>query len=155
MAPITVSVCLTAYNEEQHLFECIDSLLQQTFRDFEIVLIDDCSTDNTADIVAQIKDDRIRYFRNESNLGMVRSRNECIKKSNGRYLFFTDADCTAAENWIEEGLKALEEQKCDGVEGKIIYVAEDYRPTIADNVQRSEYPGNFMSGNAAYRKGGG
>jgi GT2 family glycosyltransferase len=73
-------------------------------------------------------------------------------------VFFSDADCTFAKNWIEEGVKALEQRDCDGVEGRVVYVNENYRPTMADalqwlpKAQRDKQPSHFVGANVAYRK---
>lgn len=156
MTTIPVSVCVPAHNEEQYISTCISSLLQQTFRDYEIVVIDDCSTDKTASIVASFGDDRIRYFKNEVQSGVARSRNRGAKESRGRYLFFVDGDSSAGKNWVEKGVGVLEESGCDGVEGKVVYVAEDYRPTMVDHRPLAssswEHPGHFLGGNVAYRR---
>ena len=64
------SIIITAYNSEKYIKRCISSLLNQNFGDYEIIIIDDCSTDNTPDVVKNLQKDYpcIRYFRNEKNL---------------------------------------------------------------------------------------
>jgi glycosyltransferase involved in cell wall biosynthesis len=145
-----VVVCVR--NAEKHISECIRSILDQTLRDFEIVIIDDMSSDNTKSIIEKIDDKRIRCFRNEKWLGISKSRNRGVEYAAGEYIFFTDGDCTVSKNWIEEGLKYLKDLNCLGVEGRIYYVSEDYEPTFSDHVMENRFGGHFMTGNMAYRR---
>jgi glycosyltransferase involved in cell wall biosynthesis len=147
-----VSVIVCVKDGEKYIGNCISSLLDQTFKDFEIVIIEDGRSDNTVQIIDKFNDERIRHFRNSKSLGITKSRNIGLKFSRGEYIFFTDADCVTSENWIEQGLKSLEDQKYVGVEGKIYYVSTDYKPTFSDHVCRNEYGGHFMTGNMAYKK---
>jgi len=147
-----VSVVMCARNAEKYVGNCIGSILNQTFQNFEIVLVDDMSSDNTANIVTKFNDKRIRLIRNDEWLKIAESRNKGLKYAKGKYIFFTDADCTVSPNWIEEGLKYLEHKDCIGVEGRIIYVSEDYEPTFSDHVMENTSGGQFMTGNEAYTK---
>jgi GT2 family glycosyltransferase len=122
------------------------------FSDFEIIIIDDMSSDNTKNIIEKFDDKRIKYFRNEKWLGISKSRNRGVEYAAGEYIFFTDGDCTVSKNWIEEGLKYFKDPNCVGVEGKIYYVSEDYEPTFSDYVLENRYAGHFMTGNMAYEK---
>jgi glycosyltransferase involved in cell wall biosynthesis len=147
-----VSVVMCARNAERYIGNCIGSILNQTFQNFEIVLVDDMSTDSTANMIKKFNDKRVRYFRNNEWLKIPKSRNKGLKQAKGKYVFFTDADCTVSPNWIEEGLKYLEDKNCVGVEGKITYVSEDYEPTFSDHVMENISGGQFMTGNEAYTK---
>jgi glycosyltransferase involved in cell wall biosynthesis len=89
-----VSVVMCARNAEKYIGNCIGSILNQTFQNFEIVLVDDMSSDNTASIVTKFNDKRIRCIRNKEWLKIPRSRNEGLRYAKGKYIFFTDADCT-------------------------------------------------------------
>ena len=102
---INVSILITVRNVEQYIDRCLKSILQQTFTDFEVILIDDLSNDKTKAIIKKFSDKRIKYIRNTKWLGLSQSRNECLKYAKGDYVFFTDGDCAVSENWIEEGLK--------------------------------------------------
>ena len=147
-----VSVIICVKDAEKYIGKCISSLLDQTYKDFEIVIIDDGCCDNTTHIIKKFSDERIRYFRNQKNIGIVKSRNKGLKLSRGEYIFFTDADCIASKNWIEHGLKSLEDQKYVGVEGKIDYVSKEYKPTFSDHGCKNEHGGHFMTGNMAYKR---
>ena len=147
-----VSVVMCVRNVEKYIDSCLESILNQTFTDFEIIIIDDMSDDNTNSIIEKLNDKRIKCFRNDKWLGISPSRNRGVKLAKGEYLFFTDGDCVVLKNWIEEGLKYFENPEVVGVEGKIIYVSKDYKPTFSDGVQENRNGGNFMTGNIAYRK---
>jgi glycosyltransferase involved in cell wall biosynthesis len=147
-----VSVVMTVRNVSATIANCLHSILNQSFNNFEIIIIDDFSTDETKELIQELDDTRIKYFRNQKWLGISPSRNKGISKATGENLFFTDGDCIVSENWIEMGLKSLGFSNCVGVEGKIIYVSEDYKPTLSDHVMENICGGNFMTGNMAYKK---
>jgi glycosyltransferase involved in cell wall biosynthesis len=129
----------------------MESLLNQTFKDYEIVIVDDASNDGTVEIISRFKDQRIKCLRNKEWFGIAKSRNMGLKRASGKYIFFTDADCTVSKDWIEEGLSCFADG-CVGVEGRIIYVSENYQPAFSDYVMENRDGGKFMTGNAAYRK---
>jgi glycosyltransferase involved in cell wall biosynthesis len=147
-----VSVIMCVKDAEAYIGNCIGSLLNQTFKNFEIVIIDDGCNDGTVPVIEEFNDERIRLFRNPKNLGIAKSRNIGVRFSRGDYIFFTDADSIVSKDWIEQGLKSLEDQKYVGVEGKIYYVSKDYKPTFSDHVSTNEYGGNYMTGNIAYKR---
>ena len=151
-----ISVLICVYNGEKYIRRCIKSLLDQTVQDFELIIVDDGSTDNTRKIIEEFNDKRIIYFRNTRNMGIAKSRNRCIKLSNPKteYLFFTDDDCIVLNDWIEQGLIYLKEKGYDGVEGKIYYISEDYKPTYSDGtyIRQNLKGGSYMTGNIAYKK---
>jgi GT2 family glycosyltransferase len=149
---LKVSLIICAYNEEKYIANCLSALLGQTFEDFELVLVDDHSTDDTGNIIRNFHDDRIRYVRNERRLGHVKSMNRGLGLCDGEYVFLTGADCVAVKDWIEQGLKTMEAEDCAAVEGVIYYVSKDYKPTFSDHVMKNERPGNFMTGSMAYRR---
>jgi glycosyltransferase involved in cell wall biosynthesis len=89
-----VSVCIDAYNYADFLPRAIESALTQTFRDVEVIIVDDCSTDNSHEVACHHarQDDRIRVHKNPANLGMVRNRNACLKLAQGEFVKFVHAD---------------------------------------------------------------
>ncbi|MBR4904403.1 MAG: glycosyltransferase [Selenomonadaceae bacterium] len=103
-APL-ISVIIPMYNAEKYLGECFDSLLAQTFKNFEIVLIDDCSTDKSrkiAESYIEKFDGRLKIYDSEKNSGAGAARNKGLMLSQGEYVFFMDADDTIAPNALEE-----------------------------------------------------
>lgn len=146
-----MSVVICVRNGEKCVGGCIESLLNQTFRDYEIVIVDDASTDRTVEIISRFKDQRIKCLRNKEWFGIPKSRNIGLKHADGKYIFFTDADCTVSEDWIEEGLSCFADD-CVGVEGRIVYVSENYQPAFSDYVMENRDGGKFMTANVAYRR---
>lgn len=106
-----ISIALPAYNAKDYIAECLDSLLAQTYQNFEIILIDDCSTDGTADVVAGYTDSRIHYFKNEKNSGIVYSLNKAYALSRGEYLARMDADDICMPERLEKQINFLEQHK--------------------------------------------
>ena len=90
----TVSVLTTCYNREAYIAETIESVLAQTFADFEYIIVDDCSKDGSFEIARSYasKDSRIRLYRNDSNLGDYPNRNKAASYARGKYLKFIDSD---------------------------------------------------------------
>lgn len=95
---VKVSIILPVYNVEQYLRQCLDSIVQQTLNDIEIICVDDCSTDGTIKILEEYaaKDDRFIVIKQEKNQGQGVSRNVGIKHANGEYVGFVDPD-----DWID------------------------------------------------------
>lgn len=134
-----VSIVVPVYNAERFLPETIGLVQKQTYRDWELILVDDCSSDNGAAIVRQYaKDDtRIRLIQQEVNAGAARSRNLGISQANGRYLCFLDADDIWTSQKLEKELAYMKEKnaafvftgyefadaKGEGL-GKIVHVPE-------------------------------
>jgi glycosyltransferase involved in cell wall biosynthesis len=89
-----VSVCIPSYNNSSFLVEAIESVLSQTFNDFELLVIDDCSTDRTGDIAQKYAacDPRIRFVVNPVNLGMVPNWNRCLELAQGTYIKYLFGD---------------------------------------------------------------
>lgn len=87
-----VTVLMTVYNGTKYLKECIDSVLGQTFKDFEFLIVDDCSTDGSRDFIKSYGDDRIRLIENEKNMGQVRSLNIGLDCASGEYIARMDQD---------------------------------------------------------------
>src|ERR1700688_4351827 len=78
-----VSIVIAAYNGERFLRPAIESILNQTFRDFELIVIDDSSTDSTPQILSEFKDERVRVIRNKRNLGIAETTNRGIAAARG------------------------------------------------------------------------
>ncbi len=87
-----VSVIMPAYNAEQYISEAIDSILAQTFTDFEFIIINDSSLDSTEQIVMSYGDKRISYVKNEQNLGVAKTLNKGLAMAKGQYVARMDAD---------------------------------------------------------------
>ena len=105
------SIVIPTYNRASRIVQAIQSILTQSFQDFEIIVIDDASTDNTFQIVSEIKDDRIKYYRNETNQERCLSRNKGIELAQGTYICFLDSDDYHLPNHLETLYLAIQEKK--------------------------------------------
>jgi glycosyltransferase involved in cell wall biosynthesis len=94
---------MTAYNRENFIAEAIESVLLSTYINFELIIVDDCSTDGTVEIARfyQMRDKRIRLYINEKNLGDYPNRNKAASYANGKYLKYLDSDDRMASNCLE------------------------------------------------------
>lgn len=99
-----ITVLMSVYNGERYLRKAIESTLNQTFKDFEFIIIDDASTDSTKNIILSYKDPRIRFVENKKNLGLTRSLNKGLKIAKGEYIARIDADDIPIKSWLEEKL---------------------------------------------------
>jgi glycosyltransferase involved in cell wall biosynthesis len=118
-----LSIVICSYNRASYIGKAIKSILDQTFSDFEVIIIDDCSKDNTENIVKELikKDSRIKYYKNEENLGISKSRNRGISLSNGEYIAMLDSDDYWIDNRkIEKQIEILDKNKDMGLIGSNI-----------------------------------
>lgn len=126
--PPLVSVVLPVYNSEKYLLEAVESILKQTFGDFELIIVDDGSTDNSANILDNIEDPRIIRLRNEKNSGLVVSLNRGIGIASGKYIARMDADDISLPNRLEKQVKYLEAHLEVGVLGTGILTRVEVDP---------------------------
>ena len=97
-----VSIIMPSYNTAKYIAESIRSVLVQTYEKWELLIVDDCSTDNTDEIVKPfLADERIRYFKNEINSGAAISRNKALREAKGKWIAFLDSD----DLWLPEKLE--------------------------------------------------
>ena len=96
-----VSVIMPSYNTARFIGETIESVLSQTYTDWELLIVDDCSTDDTDTVVASFSDPRIRYLKNEKNSGAAVSRNWALREAEGEWIAFLDSD----DLWYPEKLE--------------------------------------------------
>lgn len=109
MKPI-VTVCMPVYNQAKFLSEAIESVLRQTFADFELLIVDDCSSDNSIEIIRFYADNdaRIRFFVNEHNIGMVHNWNRCLREASGEFIkFLFGDDMFSSPQTLEKMVKVL------------------------------------------------
>ena len=107
------SIVITAYNCEKYIKQCIFSVLNQNFGEYELIIIDDCSSDNTLKIIENIKDNRIKIFSLPQNQGVSNARNIAIDASKGEYIFFLDCDDYIENNLLKEAHDMLLNTKDD------------------------------------------
>lgn len=88
----TISVCIPTFNRARYLPAALESVLRQTLQDFEIVVYDDASADESMDVLAAIRDHRLRVFRQAENVGIAANRNSCLAVARGKYIAWLDSD---------------------------------------------------------------
>ncbi len=142
-----ISVIIPVYNVEKYLSRCLDSLLCQTFTDFEAILIDDHSLDNSLEICNQYakKDARIRVLRTEKNGGASVSRNVGLKASKGDYISFVDSDDYLEPNYLERLLEVIERTNADICQCGFVEVVDDL---VGEKT--SAHAENFFTGEQAF-----
>ena len=100
-----VSIIMPNYNSEKYVEETINSVLSQTYQNWELLFVDDCSTDKSLELVRAFNDERIKIFQNETNSGAAASRNYALREAKGKWIAFLDSD----DLWMPEKLsKQLE-----------------------------------------------
>ncbi len=112
-----ISVVMPAYNAEKYLREAIESILNQTFSNFEFIIINDGSTDKTKSIILSYSDHRIIYIENSANIGISNSLNNAFTLAKGKYIARMDADDISALNRLEQQFVLMENNLEIGVSG--------------------------------------
>lgn len=134
-----VSIIIPVYNVEKYLRRCLNSILSQTYKHLEIIIINDCSPDNSEDIIQEFckQDSRIHYLKNDVNLGLGKSRDRGISVATGAYIMFVDSDDFIHHTTIEHCVEWIEKYDSDIVEFKFRYYKEG--DAIDLNQHTSEY----------------
>ena len=144
-----VSVILPVYNAEKYLKEAIDSILNQTFTDFELLLINDGSTDGSEQIIQSYKDGRIVSISNNVNNGLIYSLNRAIDIANGEYIARMDADDISLPERLERQISYLEENEVAILATTVKLIDENGNalPDWIDDIQniRPQEIKNFLS----------
>ena len=109
ISTLSATIVISACNEAETIEECIDSILKQTRADFELLVIDDGSTDGTRQLLLKYDDPRIKVYSFDENRGVSCARNKGIEEGHGTVVAFIDADAKAPEAWLEELLKPFSE----------------------------------------------
>ncbi len=121
-----VSIIVPVYNVEKYLNKCINSIINQTYKNIEIIIINDGSTDNSEKIIKEYlkKEDRIIYIR-KKNGGLSSARNAGIEVANGEYICFVDSDDWIGPNYIKDNIEAIENNNSDMSICNIVYIYDD------------------------------
>lgn len=120
-----ISIVIPMFNVERYIRTCIESILAQSFKNFELIIIDDCSTDRSAEIVRSFKDPRIRFFQLAQNSGAGKSINDGIKTSRGEFVYVMDSDDAIMPETLQTLLDAAEKFDAD-----VIHMSRYYRPRV-------------------------
>lgn len=134
--PNLVSIIMPSYNTAQYIGATIKSVLNQTYTNWELIIVDDCSTDNTDEVVKNyLSDKRIKYLKNEQNSGAAVSRNRALREAKGQWISFLDSD----DFWMPE---KLEKQICFMKEKGYFFSYTDYEEINAEGNRT----GTFVTG---------
>lgn len=127
-----VSVIMPSYNTAEFIKESINSVLNQTYQNFEIIIVDDCSTDNTDEVVAEIKDERIKYIKNQKNSGAAVSRNRALREAKGKWIAFLDSDDVWLPEKLEKQISFMKENdyRFTYTDYRIVWNGKDMEPKI-------------------------
>lgn len=117
-----ITIIITAYNVSDTIAKAIQSCLDQTYNDLEILVINDCSSDNTLQVIQSIKDNRIRIINNAQNVGAGMSRRIGTKESKGEYTIFLDGDDYIDKEYIETLYNLAKKYNADVVSSSLKYV---------------------------------
>lgn len=147
-----VTVIIPTYNRGKTLLRSIESVLNQTYRNLEVIVVDDNSTDDTEYIIKCIKDKRFNYIKNLENKGACYSRNLGIDMSTGKYIAFQDSDDEWKVDKLQKQLKYLKERKLDIVSCYMSQIYDDGKTSIFPKVEINKinimeyiYYGNIFS----------
>lgn len=156
-----VTVLMSVYNGEKYLHEAIDSILNQTFSDFEFIIVDDGSTDMTNNIIRSYKDTRIKVLKNPTNIGLTKSLNIGLQKAKGEYIARMDADdisfperlCKEV-NYLDHNPKyAVVGTFAEIIDSESNEIGKEERPTSSFQIKKLLKVGNcFAHGSVMIRK---
>lgn len=122
-----VSIIIPAYNSEKTLRQCLNSVLNQIYKNYEVIVVNNNSTDETKDIIKEFqkKNRKVKYFF-ESIRKMGAARNTGEKRAEGEIILMTDSDCIVPCNWITEMIKPIITGRYNGVQGSEINATDDF-----------------------------
>ncbi len=140
-----LSIVMLAFNAEKHIHEAIESILNQDFRVFELIIIDDGSTDNSFSIAKSFNDDRIKIYQNEINMGIVFSRNKGIELSKGKYINMMDSDDIALPGKLQKQIAFLEQNSDFGMVGSWVTLIDDNGILLKEKWKLDSKPENISA----------
>lgn len=124
-----VSIIMPSYNTARYISETIQSVLAQTYSNWELIIVDDCSKDNTDEVVSEyLTDERIRYIKNDSNGGAAVSRNRALREAKGKWIAFLDSDDLWEAEKLERQIAFMKENGYHFSYTNYIEVDGDSRP---------------------------
>lgn len=129
-----LSVILPVYNAEKYIESTLNSILSQTYTRFELILIDDCSTDGSLKIIEKFSDSRIRLVKNETNLKLIKTLNKGLRLAQGEYVARCDADDLYDPKRFEKQIKFLEENLEIGILGTDAWIIDQNNRILSTTV---------------------
>ncbi len=161
-----ISVCIPSYNHEKYIGKTIESILNQTYKNFEIIISDDNSKDNSENIIKSYKDQRINFYKNNANIGPALNSNKFIELSNCDYILILPSDDVLLKNALEIYLKEIESDNnadvlfcwCQTIDENDNEI-DSYNMTIANQIRDKNkllnelfYEQNFLMGPGVFIK---
>ena len=147
-----VSIVIPNWNGKHFLEECLESLKNQTFKDFETILVDNGSTDRSVEFVSEKYGDFVRLVRNSKNLGVAGGNNTGIRASRGSYVIILNNDTVARPDWLEELMKAADGAREDHVGMWASKIYSYYRPDRIESVGELIYWDGLNRARGQYEK---
>jgi len=130
MSPL-FSIIIPLYNKSLYVNKAIESVLVQTYTNWELIVVDDCSTDGSGDIVNKFTDSRIKLVRQEMNFGVGTARNKGVSFSNAKYICFLDADDWWEPTFLEEMARLIERHPDAGIYGTGYWIVKNSKKRLA------------------------
>lgn len=125
-----VSIIMPSYNTAKYIRESIESVINQTYVNWELIIVDDCSSDETDSIVASFEDNRIRFLKNEKNMGAALSRNRALRETNGEWIAFLDSDDLWTSDKLEKQIEFMKKNKIGCSCTYSTYIDEESSPLM-------------------------
>ncbi|MFX1277217.1 MAG: glycosyltransferase family 2 protein [Promethearchaeota archaeon] len=140
---VLVSILIGSYNHGIYISEAIQSVLNQNFRDLELIVIDDCSPDNSREIIENYgkMDDRVKFFFHDINKGAIKTYNEAIERAKGKYIAFLNSDDVWEKTKLEKQVKILEKD-----ENLIVWTEGRLIGHNSQSIQVKEFNNKFLTG---------
>jgi len=134
-----VSIIIVNFNDKRHLYRCLSSILKSEYPSFEIIVVDNGSTDGSVELVKKLfgNNPRIKLIQNERNLGPAAGRNIGAEVAKGRYLAFLDNDTEVNPKWLKEAVKVMESDLTIG--------AAQCKLLLMGHRNRFDYAGDYLS----------
>lgn len=150
---VTVSFVVAAYNEEDVLGDCLESILSQGYEDFEIIVVDDGSTDQTSEVAETyvIRSSEVRLATNRSNRGSSYTWNRGVSEANGKIVCFIDADCVLSKSWLRRTVDCFAEEEVSVLYGPDLTHPKDgvFAQAVGLGIERGMIP-VLIAGNSAF-----
>ncbi len=145
-----VSVCIPSYNQNKYIETAIESVLNQSYSNLELVIVDDCSTDGTIDLIKSFDDSRIRFYQNNINLGIPANFNRCLSKARGKYVLILGGDDFLNEKLLEREIPLLDSDETIGLVHTDMIAIDDVGNVIEGHWNKIYNEDSIVSGEKVF-----
>jgi glycosyltransferase involved in cell wall biosynthesis len=147
-----VSIIIPTYNRAEYLDRAVQSALSQTYNNIEVIVVDDASTDNTAQVVRSFESEKLRYIRNEENIGAPRTRNRGLQEANGEFVNFLDDDDELLPTKIHKQIQRFQVSNVDnlGVVTCDVLMVRDHGNELRENRKQGDIFEDLLSSYCVY-----